>query len=296
MYNGDPSLSWKQFLALVKMGRPFILVSGLIAYFLGLSIAYHDLGTIYLLPALMGLLILVLATLMAHYANEYADVDTDTITRPTWVSGGSGVLPSGIIPQQWALWAAVILALFTLIVTFLTFFWSILSIQGVFIVLVGMLGGWFYSMPPLQLERTIWGELDNAFLGGYLMPLIAYIPQVGMASFNMFLILTPIFLAVLVNLLGVHWLDREADAQVGKNTLVVRLAERVPMVHLGLTILIYIFTLALQSLIPWQVVVGIFLTIPLAIWINIKFRPTPAYSSILMSAVMILAAMGWILS
>jgi 1,4-dihydroxy-2-naphthoate octaprenyltransferase len=65
------------------MGRPFILVAGIIAYFLGLSMVYHDLGTINLLPALGGLLILILATLMAHYANEYADVDTDTITRRT---------------------------------------------------------------------------------------------------------------------------------------------------------------------------------------------------------------------
>jgi 1,4-dihydroxy-2-naphthoate octaprenyltransferase len=290
------SLSWEQFLALVKMGRPFILVSGLIAYFLGLSIAYHELGTIYLLPALVGLLILVIATLMAHYANEYADVDTDTITRRTWFSGGSGVLPSGIISNQWALWAAVILALFTLILTFLTFLWGILSSQGVLIVLVGMLGGWFYSMPPLQLERTVWGELDNALLGGYLMPLIAYIPQIGVATLNIFLVLTPIFLAVLVNLLGVHWLDREADAQVGKNTLVVRLSERVPVVHLGLTVLMYISTLTLLSLIPWQVVVGIFLTVPLAIWVNIKFKQRPAYSSILMSTVMIMAALGWIIS
>jgi 1,4-dihydroxy-2-naphthoate octaprenyltransferase len=159
-----------------------------------------------------------------------------------------------------------------------------------------MLGGWFYSMPPLQLERTVWGELDNALLGGYLMPLIAYIPQIGVATLNIFLVLTPIFLAVLVNLLGVHWLDREADAQVGKNTLVVRLSERVPVVHLGLTVLMYISTLTLLSLIPWQVVVGIFLTVPLAIWVNIKFKQRPAYSSILMSTVMILAAFGWIIS
>ena len=214
------------------MGRPFILIAGLIAYGLGLSIAYHNLGTIKLLPAFLGLLILLMATMMAHYANEYADVDTDTLTRRTWFSGGSGVLPSGIIPTQWALWAAVILAILTIIVTVLSFLSGLLSSQGVLIVFLGMLGGWFYSMPPLQLERTIWGELDNALLGGYLMPLIAYIPQIGVAGLNMFLILTPVFLAVLVNLLGVHWADREADAKVKKNTLVVHLSSRVPMVHL----------------------------------------------------------------
>ncbi|MDD1764356.1 MAG: prenyltransferase, partial [Methanobacteriaceae archaeon] len=245
------------------MGRPFILISGFIAYFLGLSIAYHDLGTIQIIPALIGLLILVLATLMAHYANEYADVDTDTLTRRTRYSGGSGVLPSGIIPARWALWSALILAVLTLMVTFLSYWRGLLSSQGVLLVLMGIIGGWFYSMPPLQLERTRWGEVDNALLGGYLMPLIAYIPQVGVADWDLFLILTPIFLAVLVNLLGVHWLDREADAQVGKNTLVVRLRDRVLLFHLVLTVLLYTCTLALLPLVPWQVVVAVFLTTPL---------------------------------
>jgi 1,4-dihydroxy-2-naphthoate octaprenyltransferase len=278
------------------MGRPFILVAGLIAYFLGLSIAYHNLGTIKLLPAFVGLLILLMATMMAHYANEYADVDTDTLTRRTWFSGGSGVLPSGIIPSRWALWAAVILAILTIIVTVLSFSRGLLSSQGVIIVFLGMLGGWFYSMSPLQLERTILGEIDNALLGGYLMPLIAYIPQIGVAGLNIFLILTPIFLAVLVNLLGVHWADREADATVGKNTLVVCLSSRVRMVHLTLTGLIYIFTIALFPIIPWQVVMAILLTIPLAIWAYLSFERSPTSSSFLMSAVMIFAAVGWILS
>jgi 1,4-dihydroxy-2-naphthoate octaprenyltransferase len=278
------------------MGRPFVLIAGLIAYFLGLCIAYHDLGNIQIIPALVGLLILVLATLMAHYANEYADVDTDTLTRRTRYSGGSGVLPSGIIPARWALWSALIMAVLTLMVTFLSYWRGLLSSQGVLLVLMGMIGGWFYSMPPLQLERTMWGEVDNALLGGYLMPLIAYIPQVGVADWDLFLILTPIFLAVLVNLLGVHWLDREADAQVGKNTLVVRLRDRVPFFHLVLTVLLYTCTLALLPLVPWQVVVAVFLTTPLAIWANLHFKRSPEYSSILMIMVMIFTGLGWILS
>jgi 1,4-dihydroxy-2-naphthoate polyprenyltransferase len=271
-------------------------VGGLIAYFLGLSIAYHNLGTIKLLPAFIGLLILVMSTIMAHYANEYADVDTDTLTRPTWFSGGSGVLPSGIIPSQWALWAAIILVILTIIVTLLSFSRELMSNQGVLIVFIGILGGWFYSMPPLHLERTLWGGLDNALLGGYLMPLFAYILQIGFVDLKIFLILTPIFLAVLVNLLGVHWADREADAKVGKNTLVVRLSNKVPMVHLLLIGLVYIFTIVLLPIIPWQVVMATLFTIPLAIWAHLSFIRNPISSSFFMGAVMIFGALGWILS
>jgi 1,4-dihydroxy-2-naphthoate polyprenyltransferase len=278
------------------MGRPFILVGGLIAYFLGLSIAYHNLGTLKLLPAFVGLLILIMGTIMAHYANEYADVDTDTFTHRTWFSGGSGVLPSGIIPSGWALWAAIILAILTIIVTLLSFSRELMSIQSVLIVFLGILGGWFYSMPPLRLEMTVWGGLDNALLGGYLMPLFAYILQIGFVNLKIFLILTPILMAVLVNLIGVHWADREADAKVGKNTLVVRLSSKAPTIHFCLIGLVYIFTIVLLPIIPWQVVIATLFTIPLAIWAYISFERNSTSSSFFMGAVMIFGALGWILS
>jgi len=85
-----------QLLALFKMGRFFVLVAGLIAYALDLSMTYHYLGFLDPFKAIIGLIILISATLAAHYANEYVDVDTDSLTRRTWFSGGSGVLPSKI--------------------------------------------------------------------------------------------------------------------------------------------------------------------------------------------------------
>jgi 1,4-dihydroxy-2-naphthoate polyprenyltransferase len=285
----------KEFVALVKMGRPFILVAGLIAYVLGLSMAYYQLHALEPIKAVMGLLIMVSAIFMAHYANEYADVDTDSLTRRTWFSGGSGVLPSEIIPRSWALYAAILFALLSLILTVLSLLTGILPIPGVFIVAMGMLGGWFYSMPPLRLERTVWGELDNALLGGFLMPLIAYVPQTGYIDLKALLILIPIFLAVMVNLLAVHWADRNADAAVGKNTLVVRLGNRTRAVHAILTAFIYLSSAGLIGVVAWPVFLAIFLTLPLAIWAVSKFEQGPLPSSFLMVAVMIFSSVGFLL-
>lgn len=85
-----------QMLALFKMGRFFVLVAGLIAYALVLSIAQHDIGFLNLFKATIGFTILISANLAAHYANEYAYVDTYSLTHRTWFSGGNGVLPSKI--------------------------------------------------------------------------------------------------------------------------------------------------------------------------------------------------------
>ncbi len=95
-------------LALLKMGRFLVLLAGVAAYALGLAMAYYDLGMVSWMRAGMGLLIMAFGTLMAHYANEFADIDTDLITRRTYFSGGSGVLPAGILPPIWALRAALV--------------------------------------------------------------------------------------------------------------------------------------------------------------------------------------------
>lgn len=66
-----------------------------------------------------------------------------------------------------------------IIITSLSFYFGYLSSYGVLVAAIGLIGGWFYPMPSLQLERTSLGEIDNAILGGFLMPLIAYVPQIG---------------------------------------------------------------------------------------------------------------------
>lgn len=284
----------KQFLSLLKMGRFFVLIAGLIAYALGLSLAYYHLGFLYSLNAVIGLAIMVSATLASHYANEFADVDTDTITRRTWFSGGSGVLPAKVVPRSWALNSALILVFITIILTAASFYFKILPLIGVIIVAIGLIGGWFYSMPSLRLEKTSWGEVDNALLGGFLMPLIAYIPQIGGFTLKEIIILIPIVFAVFVNLLGVHWSDRKADAAVGKKTLVVNLGKKTKIAHAVFTGLIYAFFAFLAPLIPY-VAIAVFLTIPFALWSIIKFE-NPMSSSFLMCSVMIFASIGFILS
>ncbi len=200
------------------------------------------------------------------------------------------------MPKSWALNSAIILIVLTIILTFLSFYFKYLSLSGVLIVAIGLIGGWFYSMPPLRLERSSWGEIDNALLGGFLMPLIAYIPQTGGFNLEEIIILIPIVLAVFVNLLGVHWADRKADESVGKKTMVVNLGKNVRSAHSLFTGLIYGISVFLVFLVPMQVVIAIFLTIPFALWSIIRFEDSPMSSSFLMCSVMIFASIGFILS
>lgn len=289
----------EQIYALIKMGRPFVLVAGIIAYFVGLSMAYYELNTINLTKAIFGFLILMSGTLMGHYANEYSDVDTDSITKRTPYSGGSGVLPLGLVPLSWALYSAVFFLFLTLIITFTVVYTGILPSMIFWIVLPALFGGWFYSMPPFSLERKGLGELDNAILGGFCMTLIAYTAQTNEITINSLLSLIPIFLVVFVNLLGVHWFDKFADESVGKITLVVRLGTNTRFLFYIIVFLMYFITLLfMDNILPTKVGIIILSTIPFGIYSAFKFTKTstPMLSSFLMTIVMFAMIFGYLIS
>jgi 1,4-dihydroxy-2-naphthoate octaprenyltransferase len=281
--------------AFLRMSRPLPLLAAIMAYGLGMSMAHYELGRMEWDLALFGLTILVSATLMAHYANEYADVDTDTITRRTFYSGGSGVLPSGELRPHTALVAAIGFLVISITLTALGILTGAIEPVVVSIVALGLLGGWFYSMPPLMVERTLWGEIDNSLLGGILMPLLAFSCITGGVEPWAVLACIPVFMVVLANLVGVHWLDRETDQAVGKRTLVVFLGRKTIIFHRVTMAFVYISLLSLWGwALPWEAVVMGMLTLPLGLIASLRFEALAprGVSSIAMGALMVTMAIG----
>lgn len=288
-----------QIFGIIKMGRPFVLVAGLIAYLVGLSMAYYEINSIDYFKAIIGFIILMTGTLMGHYADEYADIDTDSLTRRTLYSGGSGVLPSGLVPVKWALYSALFCLSIAMIITGVSIYYEIFSINILLIVVPALIGGWIYSMPPFSLERKGLGEIDNAILGGFFMTLIGYTSQTSIISIKSIVSLIPIFLAVFVNLLGVHWADRIADKSVGKNTLVVKLGYKTKYIFYLMMFLLYIVTIIFIGVIyPLIVGISILITLPLGIYSSLKFTKTktPMISSVFMGVVMLAMIIGYIFS
>jgi 1,4-dihydroxy-2-naphthoate octaprenyltransferase len=282
------------------MSRPFVILAGVLANVVGLAMAYYYLGGIDLGIAALGMIIMVLAIAMGHYADEYSDVDTDSITRRTRYSGGSGVLPSGVLEPATALWAAAVCGSAALSLTLLATASGVLSGTYLWMLVLGLVLGLAYSMKPIALERRGLGELTNAFLGGYLMVLSGYLPQAGELGTPQLLACLPIFLAVWINLIGVHWADREADAAVGKRTLVVLMGNGSLRLYPVLVLILYLSTglLRIAGMIPAGVFIGIAITLPLAIFSYWHFLVSqrPNAPSAFMAAFMVLMALGYLLS
>lgn len=285
--------------ALVRMARPLLVTGAVVVYALGLAMGFAARGYIDWPAALAGFVVTLLVNVMSHYADDYADQDTDAVTRRAAFSGGSGVLQSGLIPPVWALRMAWILAAMaaTACVAFVAL--GVLPAVCLAILIPAGAGAWFYSMPPISLERHGLGELDNAIVGALLTPMMACASQTGEVQVALGLMLLPVFAIAMVGLLGAHWPDREADAAVGRRNLTIRLGQRVRWLHAGLVAMAYGLPLAMAgTLMPWPVVAAIMLTLPLSVWASWNFARGGAVvlSSYAMMFYIVAAAGGWVVT
>lgn len=144
--------------ALWAATRPSQVALVLLVYFLGVGIATGGApvtrGGLELPPRAiaLGAATLLPTTVAIHYANEYADVETDSRTIRTPFSGGSGALvETGLPPTflQWALVGAVVVVLATLGggVT------AGLDSVAAALLAVVLSSGLAYSLPPFALVR-----------------------------------------------------------------------------------------------------------------------------------------------
>ncbi len=277
------------------MSRPLILPSGVLAYCVGVAIAASVDWPLVWERQIIGLTLTMMANLAAHYADEYADADTDALARHTGISGGSGAIAAGLATRQLALQAALVVSGLTA----LGGVWAVASgwlpLAAGVILLIGLAGGWAYSVPPLALERRGWGEITNALLGGLLMPLMAYASAHGAPPLTVYLQLLPIVAAAMTCIIGVHWSDRVADGMVGKRTLSVILGQRVRWVWWGWIALAYLLPWLWPQAIPSTVAWATLTTLPLGLFVAARAARTESAwpGGLLMGALMLAHIIGY---
>jgi 1,4-dihydroxy-2-naphthoate octaprenyltransferase len=280
------------------MSRPAILPSGVLAYVVGAALACYERVPL-VWPALWyGLVVTLLANLAAHYVDEYADRDTDALSSPTWISGGSGALTNGLVTPLFALYAALVVSCFVLLLVVVGYGIKLLSLVACLVALVGLAGGWAYSLQPVCLERRGLGELTNALLGGLLMPLMAYLCAGGSRIAWACSVLLPVVASVMVCVLGVHWPDRHADGAVGKRTLAVKLDIKSRAIHYSCALLAHLLPFVLiGNGFPATVAFATLATLPLTLWAMVRYSrsDSPAPGAAAMVGYMLSFGVGWLL-
>jgi 1,4-dihydroxy-2-naphthoate octaprenyltransferase len=234
-------------------------------YGLGIAIASAQGVAISLTQAVVGQFLVSAIQLMVQYANEYFDMDSDLLNAHgrTLFSGGSGVLPSGRIKPKVAFFAARVCAA---VAIFLTAFTVLRNPLVSAIATLAILGGWFYSAPPLSLMGSGWGELSASIIVALLVPSVGYIFQTQR--------LDPFILLVCLPLMLIHWAmiiafelpDLVADTAVGKRTQTVRLGLHGAFILHTLLLLGALISFLILTMTVTTYARYLWLAIPLIIW------------------------------
>lgn len=204
--------------------RPVFLTVTLVACLLGLAVAYAAGASLDAGKALLTILFALLAHAGANVVNDYHDGQSGADTGNTGhlfpFTGGSRFIPNGVMTLRrtgvfgYTLLLAVIPAGLWL---------TWLSAPGLMVIgLAGLLVGWAYSAPPLQLMCRGLGEVG--ITAAWLLVVVgADFVQRGSFAPQPWLLGLPYALLV-ANILYINQFpDRQGDAAAGKRTLVVRL-------------------------------------------------------------------------
>src|SRR4030042_3225704 len=207
---------------LFRVARPQFLISGLALFAFGAAWAVLMGAPFSLLRILLGYLVLLPAHLSVSYSNDYFDVDVDKYDKPTFFSGGSGVLvdhPGLRKPAKWTAITRILCSLALGIVYQIVYSFPIWFLG---LVVLGNLLGWFYSAPPLRLAYRGLGELSMTFSFGLLIPGFGSLVTSGQMNQEGLLFIIPLMLYGLAFILTVEIPDMESARLGNKRTWVAR--------------------------------------------------------------------------
>jgi 1,4-dihydroxy-2-naphthoate polyprenyltransferase len=263
----------------LRLGRPKFLFYSLLLQALGAACAVKA-GARFE-PALFALAQLYVwcIHLMTHYCNEYCDYETDSRNdSETGWTGGSRVLVDGHLPRATALYAAVGLLAFGLVVQVAGAYVAPSFAEGRPIAILAAFFGIIYSAPPLKLHSRGLGELTVAFVVASLTPIYGFTLQAGsLATLSdhgseLGMILIVLALTQYARMIVMNIPDRGADAAVGKRTFVVIFGPSVAVkAYLALLLVAYALLVPFSVLgLPVQVALGFLIVAPLGLTQGIK--------------------------
>lgn len=227
----------------IRVSRAPFLSASALPVILGASLAWSAKGSFDAGLFALALFGIVLIHAGANLANEYFDhiLGADRLNRrPSVLFGGSGSIQEGLVSPRSVLNAAIISltagAILGLCIVFITRSLLVFAV-GV----VGIIGAWCYTAPPLKLAYRTFGETTIAFLFGILPVWTTYYIQTGTLDFVPLVPATIAAILIFEVIFANEFPDASTDIQAGKRTLVVALGSRYSaIVYTAAIILSYI--------------------------------------------------------
>ena len=243
--------------------RPQFLTLSVVLAFLGTSVAWHD-GYFHLGYALLAFFGLLLTHISVNTLNDYFDFKSgvDLATKRTPFSGGSGILPEGLLTPRQVFWfgmTAFFLAVFIGIYFIIVADWLLLPLLLVAAVCVLL-----YNPVILKLGWPEWAP--GVGLG--ILPILGlYFVQSNAYTWAILVASVPSGILVHNLLLLNEFPDTEADKKASRKTLPITMGKAgASLVYSVLTITVYLWIIGgvIARIIPVFSLIAL-LTLPFAI-------------------------------
>jgi 1,4-dihydroxy-2-naphthoate octaprenyltransferase len=223
----DQSVGKMPPLWVIKLRAPFF-TADLVPICLGTAIAWARADAFnvwYFLLTLIGVICINAGTNMTNDYFDHAwgsDKVNEEFANP--FTGGSRLIQMGLVKPKTFLRQGVgffvVAIIIGLVLTFTRGPWVL------WLGLIGVFTGFFYTAPPIRLARTGLGELLVGINLGPLMVLGSTYVQTQTVSWEPVIASLPVGLLIALILWINEFQDMKADAAVGKTHLVVRLGRR----------------------------------------------------------------------
>jgi 1,4-dihydroxy-2-naphthoate octaprenyltransferase len=294
----------RQIRLIILLSRPLFLVGGVLGYALGVGMVRY-LGS----PINWGLYFLGQAyvttmQLSAQYLNEYFDSPADQSNpNRTPFTGGSGAVGEGKLARETVMWLALtaltILASLTVVLIRVT----PLSPLLIAIVVLAFLGSFFYSVPPIRLSSSGYGELTTSILVANLVPIFAFVLQYGELHRLLAMSTFPLTALHMAMMIVFEFPDYLNDLKVEKTTLLVRVGWERGMVFHNILVLTAFLLLGLAATfgLPLGIALPAFIPLPLGllqIWQmrRIAAGGKPNWTTMSFTAVILFGSVAYLLA
>jgi 1,4-dihydroxy-2-naphthoate octaprenyltransferase len=208
----------------IKLSRPLPVLGVILSFGLGAGIARYLGASIDWEVYFLGQAWVTLLQLSMHYLGDYFAHPADTANaRRTPFSERSDAIGPGKLSRGLALWAGISCLTATASLTVLLLR-AIGQAPAVYMMIVLLfLGALSYSIPPLRLASSGYGELLMSVMVTNLVPALAYLLQAS--EWHRLLPMTtfPLLFLHLAMMVAFEFPDYATDAKYSKLTLLVRM-------------------------------------------------------------------------
>ncbi|MFC1834493.1 prenyltransferase [Thermodesulfobacteriota bacterium] len=217
---------WEKSKAWATLARPPFHSVGVLPFAVGCVLAWRAEGTFDWALWGWGTLAVVLIMLSTYWAGEYFDYEEDRISGELGRSrfaGGTGVVHSGIVSRRAPLFGSIVALICAGAVGLILWLGYGTGPWTIPLGILGMIGGFLYSTPPVRWVSTGVGELWIGICYGFLPVAVGYYLPTGRLDPLVLYVSLPIAATIFNVILANEFPDFTADGSAGKLNLLQRL-------------------------------------------------------------------------